>query len=62
VLNACGLIGEAAFIAAVGTAGTVAAALQVGRSIQKAAREKANATVEIGEVKDAIGFKLEDDA
>ncbi|HUT98425.1 MAG TPA: hypothetical protein VM054_05035 [bacterium] len=32
------------------------------RGIQDAAREKANSTVEIGEAKDAIGFKLEDDA
>ncbi len=62
VLHACGVIDVEAFKWAIGTAGTVAAALAVGRSIQKAAREKANATVEIGEAKDAIGFKLEDDA
>jgi len=42
VLYACGVIGEGAFNAAMVTAGTVAAALAVGRSIQKAAREKAH--------------------
>jgi len=50
VLHACGVIGESAFNAAIITAGTVAAALSVGRSIQKAAREKAG-----GEIDDATG-------
>jgi len=49
-LHACGIIGEGAFNAAIVTAGTVAAALAVGRSIQKTAREKAG-----GEIDDATG-------
>jgi hypothetical protein len=62
VLHACGVIGEAAFIVAVGTAGTVGTGGVIVRGVQAAARERANATVEIGTGKDAIGFKLEDDA
>ncbi len=62
VLHACGVIGEAAFIVAVGTAGTVGTGGVIVRGVQAAARERANATVEIGTAKDAIGFKLEDDA
>lgn len=40
----------------------VAAGGVIVRGVQAAAREKANSTVEIGEGKDAIGLKLEDDA
>lgn len=61
VLHVLGLIGEALAIA--GWTGLCGAAvtLQIARGIQKAAKERANATVEI-ETKDAIGFKVEDDA
>ena len=52
VLHACGVIGEGAFNAAIVTAGTVAVALNIGRSIQKAAREKASYEIpdEVGNI------------
>ncbi|MCX7021998.1 MAG: hypothetical protein NTW26_06970 [bacterium] len=40
----------------------VAAGGVIVRGVQAAAREKATATIDIGTVKDAIGFKVEDDA
>jgi K+ transporter len=61
VLYACGLISEAAYIVTISTAGTVGTGGVVMRGVQAAAREKAHATVEIGEGKDAIGFRMEDD-
>jgi hypothetical protein len=62
VLYACGIISETAYIVTISTAGTVGTGGVIVRGVQAAAREKANATVEIGASKDAIGFKLEDDA
>jgi K+ transporter len=61
VLYACGLISEAAYIVTISTAGTVGTGGVIVRGVQAATREKANATVEIGTGKDAIGFRMEDD-
>ena len=60
LLHILGLIGEGLAIAGwTGLCGAAGAGV-VMRGVQAAAREKANARVEIGTV-DAIGFKVEDD-
>jgi hypothetical protein len=62
VLHVLGLIGEGLAIAGwTGLCGAAGAGVVV-RGIQKAAREKANGSVEIGTTTQAIGLRLEDDA
>jgi len=62
VLHILGLLDEGLAIAGwTGLCGVGGGGVIV-RGIQGAAREKANTIVEIGGSKDAIGFKLEDDA
>lgn len=61
VLHILGLLGEGlAIVGWTGLCGAAGAGV-VMRGVQAAAREKANARVEIGTM-DAIGFKMEDDA